>query len=72
MDDVAQRERARCVSICRGRAELWGKRAAGNPPGAALQEAQARANEATYLADLLESGVDLTALDPAGGHKADA
>jgi hypothetical protein len=72
MDDVAQQERARCVSICRRRAELWRRTAAGNPPAGVLQEAQARTNEATYLADLLESGVDLAELSAVGGHEADA
>lgn len=52
---AAQRERARCVSICRRRAELWLKTAARNPPTGLLQEARARANEAAYLADLLRA-----------------
>jgi hypothetical protein len=72
MDDGAERERARCVGICRGRAELWRKRAAGNPVPGVLQEAQARANEADYLADLLESGIDLASFNPGGSHKAEA
>jgi hypothetical protein len=59
MDDEAQRERDRCVSICRQRAELWRRTAAGNPTPGLLQESEARAKEAAYLADLLESGVDL-------------
>lgn len=72
MEDVEQRERARCVSICRRRAELWLKRVAANAPAAVLQEAQARANEAAYLADLLESGVDLADLGATSGSRGDA
>jgi hypothetical protein len=72
MDGASQRERDRCVGICRRRAELWRKRADGNPPAGALGEAQARANEADYLADLLESGVDVTELDPGASKKVDA
>jgi hypothetical protein len=53
-------ERDRCVSICRRRAELWRQMTTHHPVGAALEEAQARANEAAYLADLLESGSDLS------------
>ena len=45
-------ERARCRALCEHRAELW-----RNTKGAASpleQEARFRANEATYLADLLQ------------------
>jgi hypothetical protein len=57
MDDAVKRERARCVAICRHRAELWrNTTAARSGVESARQEAQARANEAAYLADLLESG----------------
>ncbi len=59
-DDPVQRERARCVGICRRRAELWRKTSSARSTiPAAQQEARARANEAAYLADLLESGTDL-------------
>jgi hypothetical protein len=60
METLVQRERDRCVSLCRRRAELWRQMAAHRPVGAALEEARARANEAAYLADLLESGSDLS------------
>lgn len=59
-DDPVQRERARCVAICRRRAELWRKTSeARSTIASAQQEARARANEAAYLADLLESGTDV-------------
>jgi hypothetical protein len=64
MDDEAQRERDRCVSICRRRAELWRTTAATNAAPGLQQESEPRAKEAAYLADLLESGVDLTKLSP--------
>lgn len=58
--DAVRRERARCVAICRRRAELWSTTlAASSSISAAREEARARANEATYIADLLESGADL-------------
>jgi hypothetical protein len=60
MNMEVRHERDRCVSICRGRAELWRLTAARNPVAGALEEARARANEAAYLADLLESGTDLS------------
>ena len=44
-------ERTRCRSICEQRAELWRNTESGKSPLA--QEARFRANEATYLADLL-------------------
>jgi hypothetical protein len=59
MRDPVLRERARCVAICRRRAELWKRTASRSPAAGALEEARARANEAEYLADLLEQGVDL-------------
>ena len=52
-------ERDRCVAICRRRAELWRRTALRATLPIARDEAQARANEAAYLADLLESGADL-------------
>ena len=54
LSDQAQRERTRCVEICRRRAELWRKTARG---GIGVREAGASPCEnAAYLADLLESG----------------
>ena len=58
MASETQRERDRCVRLCRQRAELWHRAIMRNPSAGALQEARGRANEAAYLADLLESGVD--------------
>jgi hypothetical protein len=58
--DSARRERERCAAICRRRAELWRTTmAARSGIAAAQEEARARANEAAYLADLIESGRDL-------------
>ena len=58
--DEVRRERARCAAICRRRAELWQTTmAAKSGILQAEAEARARANEATYLADLIESGRDL-------------
>ena len=55
----AQIERERCVAICRRRAALWrNTSSAQSSIAAAREEAKARANEASYLADLLESGED--------------
>ncbi|MGH9457118.1 MAG: hypothetical protein ACRD2J_05695 [Thermoanaerobaculia bacterium] len=62
--DPVQRERERCAAVCRRRAELWRTTAAAKSSiAAAREEAQARANEAAYLADLIESGVDLVGED---------
>jgi hypothetical protein len=72
MESGTRSERDRCVSICRRRAELWRQMAAHHPVGAALEEAQARANEAAYLADLLESGSDLSGSTLHGGDETDA
>lgn len=44
-------ERARCHALCEQRAELWRNTQGGTTPLA--QEARSRANEATYIADLL-------------------
>jgi hypothetical protein len=53
-------ERRRCVAICRSRAELWRRTPAAHARIAtAREEARARANEATYLADLIESDPEL-------------
>lgn len=55
------RERRRCVALCRHRAELWKKTplAGDQAPQAAREEARARANEARYLADLIEAETDV-------------
>lgn len=59
-EDPIQKERERCVALCRHRAELWRRTAAAQSSiPAAVEEARARANEAAYLADLLESGLSL-------------
>jgi hypothetical protein len=44
-------ERMRCRALCEQRAELWRNTEGGATPLA--QEARYRANEATYIADLL-------------------
>ena len=62
MEDRAQSERARCATICRSRADLWRRTAARATLAAARDEARARANEASYIADLIESGSDLSEL----------
>ncbi len=63
MDDIVERairrERERCVEICRRRAKLWRETASTTPSHEASVEARSRANEANYLADLLETGEDL-------------
>lgn len=71
MESEIERERQRCVAICRRRAELWRRTASRRPVAGALEEARARVNEAEYLADLLESGADLPETTP-GGDEADA
>lgn len=71
-EELILKERERCATICRRRAELWRK--TGAAPGfvASLrEEARARANEAEYLADLLASGEDLPEL-AASADDADA
>lgn len=45
-------ERARCRGLCEHRAELWRNTKGGDSPLA--QEARFRANEAIYLADLMQ------------------
>jgi hypothetical protein len=44
-------ERTRCRALCEQRAELWRNTEGGKTPLA--QEARCRANEAVYIADLL-------------------
>ena len=68
-----QQERRRCVAICRSRVRLWeGTLAARSSIPAAREEARARANEAAYIADLLESGADLGEIDVVDGDRLDA
>jgi hypothetical protein len=58
-----QREREQCVGVCRRRADLWRHTSQSRSSLAiAREEARARANEATYLADLLVTGRDLADL----------
>ena len=52
-------ERDRAVRTCRKRSEVWRTTTAANGPAPAREEARARANEASYLADLLEAGDEL-------------
>jgi hypothetical protein len=72
MEEQIQFERARCVGICRSRAELWRRTAAKTSITSAREEARARANEAAYLADLLASGTDLSELTVVNGDDTDA
>jgi hypothetical protein len=54
--DLLMKERRRSVDICRDRAALWRRTPSAHADmPAAREEARARANEATYLADLIES-----------------
>ena len=58
--EAVRRERLRCAKICRRRSEQWRTTSLASSPSApAREEARARANEAAYLADLIESGEDL-------------
>jgi hypothetical protein len=58
-------ERERCVQLCRHRAELWRKTTSAHSNLApAREEARSRANEASYLADLLASGRDMPEAEP--------
>lgn len=50
-------ERQRCVDVCLRRGALWKETSRRDNPLA--PEARARANEALYLADLLETGEEL-------------
>lgn len=66
INEHARRERERCVQICRRRAALWRKTSAvRSMPAGARDEARGRANEAAYLADLLDSGADIGSETPA-------
>ncbi|HEX2060222.1 MAG TPA: hypothetical protein VHK90_05740 [Thermoanaerobaculia bacterium] len=58
IEDAMAAERERCVTVCRERAALWRRTpAASSDIPAAREEARARANEAAYLADLLEQAM---------------
>jgi len=72
MKNAVQVERDRCVAICRRRAGLWRATGDRSPIASAREEARARANEAAYLADLLESGADLSEMSVLDGDDADA
>jgi hypothetical protein len=56
LDEAVAAERERCAAVCRERAAVWRRttQARSDIP-AARDEARARANEAGYLADLLDS-----------------
>ena len=61
MRDPVLQERQRCAELCRRRAQTWRNTSlATSTNPAAREEARARANEAAYLADLIDSGDDLT------------
>jgi hypothetical protein len=48
------RERERCVQLCRKRAALWSNTTMASTP-LGREESRARANEASYIADLIAS-----------------
>ena len=59
LQSAVERERERCVEACRHRAELWRRtRAAKSSADRTREEARARANEAQYLADWIETRVE--------------
>jgi hypothetical protein len=67
IEEHVQGERERCVGICRRRVEVWRKTsAARSAVPSAREEARARANEALYLADLIESGADVSGVGGPG------
>ena len=72
MNPETRHERDRCVAICRRRAALWRRTLERAAVAGAKEEARGRANEATYLADLLESGIDLEQIPLVDGDEADA
>ena len=55
---LVEEDRRRIVSICRKRAELWRRTLSRG-----REESRARANEATYLADLIESNQEVASDD---------
>ena len=71
IEEHVQGERERCVAMCRRRAEVWRKTsAARSAVTSAREEARARANEAIYLADLIESGADVSGVGGPGATDA--
>lgn len=67
IEEHVRLERARCVDVCRKRAQTWRQTSSATAPAAyAREEARARANEASYLADLLEAAQDLVGYDELG------
>ena len=62
VENAILKERARCAELCRRRSQTWRSTSlASSTMASAREEARARANEAAYLADLIESGEDTTA-----------
>jgi hypothetical protein len=56
LERAVRTERHRCADVSRERAALWRKTPAATADvAAAREEARARANEAAYIADLLEN-----------------
>lgn len=56
IDTLLRDERRRCAKLCRDRVELWRNTAlARSELPSAREEARARANEAQYLADAMET-----------------
>jgi hypothetical protein len=60
IEDRVERERQRCLQLCRHRSDLWEKTALAkeSAPAHARDEARARHNEAEYIADLIATGAD--------------
>ena len=66
IEEAVQEERVRCASLCRAREELWRTTSGASPaaPELSREEARARANEAVYLADLIEMDPNDTGKEP--------
>ena len=61
IENAILKERARCAELCRRRSQTWRSTSlASSTLASAREEARARANEAAYLADLIDSGEDMT------------
>jgi hypothetical protein len=54
VSQLVGRERDRCVQLCRKRAALWSNTTMASTP-TGREESRARANEASYIADLITS-----------------
>jgi hypothetical protein len=52
LSQLVSRERDRCVQLCKKRAALWSNTTMASMP-MGREESRARANEASYLADLI-------------------